>query len=52
MLEQRLYNMRHVHAGKTWGGPGESLIAGKCWGLRERVARGEKFSIHDPRDRR
>jgi hypothetical protein len=52
MLEQRLYDMRRVHAGKTWGAPGEGAIAGKCVNLRARVARGEHFSIHDPRDRR
>jgi Zn-dependent protease with chaperone function len=51
MLERRLFNMGRVHAGKTGGAPGESLILGKCWRLRERVAEGEHFSIHDPRNR-
>ena len=51
-LEQRLFDRELVHNGRTLGGPGESLIAGKCERLRERVQRVEKFSIHDPRDRR
>jgi hypothetical protein len=51
MLEQRLFNLGRVHAGKTGGAPGESFIHGKCWRLRERVAEGEHFSIPDPRNR-
>ncbi len=50
MLEERLFDAGRVHYGKSWG-PGEGAVAGKCSRLRERVASGEQFSIHDPRDR-